>query len=327
MIKVGLIGCGFMGSMHANCYNNIENVKVTAVADVRMDKAQAAAAISGAEVYATGMELIEKADVDVIDICLPTYLHASHALAAMDKVKYVFIEKPVALTEEEGKALIEKAEKTGAQVQVGQVVRFWDGYVELAEFIKTEKYGKVINANFRRLSPLPTWGWDGWLLDAARSGGAGQDLHIHDVDYVLSVFGEPESFYTVRNISGRRNDYVNTVMKYDGFVVSTEGTWALPVTYAFNADYRVVFEKATLECKGGRLHCYTDEGVEEIEFKKPELKGESYAGGNVSDLGGYYYELVYFTDRAAKGEKVKKATLSDAVLSLNFLLKELGKEF
>ena len=149
MLKVGLIGCGFMGSMHANCYNNIEGAKVVAVADLRPEKAEELAKISGAEIFETGKELIEKADVDVIDICLPTYLHAEHALLAMDKVKYVFVEKPVTLTLAEGKALIEKSEKTGAQVQVGQVIRFWDEYVYLKNAIDTGKYGKVIKRTIK----------------------------------------------------------------------------------------------------------------------------------------------------------------------------------
>ena len=184
MLKVGLIGCGFMGSMHANCYNNIPGAKVVAVADLRREKAEELAKISGAEIYETGKELIDQADVDIIDICLPTYLHAQHALWAMDKVKYVFVEKPVTLTAEEGKALIEKSAATGAQIQVGQVIRFWDEYVELKKIAESGKYGKIINANFRRISPIPTWGWEGWLLDQTKSGGAGQDLHIHDVDYL-----------------------------------------------------------------------------------------------------------------------------------------------
>ena len=88
MLKVGLIGCGFMGSMHANCYNNLKDVKVTAVADVRREKAEELSKISGAEIYACGKDLIEKADVDVIDICLPTFLHAEHALLAMEKTGF-----------------------------------------------------------------------------------------------------------------------------------------------------------------------------------------------------------------------------------------------
>ena len=68
---------------------------------------------------------------------------------------------------------------------------------------------------------------------------------------------------------------------------------------------------------------YTDEGASEIKIEKKELVGEAYKGGNVSDLGGYYNELVYFCDRAAKGEKIERAMLSDAVSSLAFVLKEL----
>lgn len=323
MIKVGLIGCGFMGSMHANCYNNIADAKVVAVADVRREKAEELAALSGAAIYATGRELIEKADVDVIDICLPTYLHAEHALLAMDKVKYVFVEKPVTLTLAEGKALIEKAEKTGAQVQVGQVIRFWDEYVELAKIIKSGKLGRVVNANFRRLSPLPTWGWQDWLFDMKKSGGAGQDLHVHDIDYVLSLFGEPVKFYSAKSTLGRENDYVATLMQYGDFVVSVEGTWALPGTYPFTATFRVVFEKGVVENQGGKFLCYTDEGVEEIKIEKVQLEG-GVSGGNVSDLGGYYNELVYFCDKAAKGEAVAEATVKDAVASLDFLLRELA---
>ncbi len=321
MLKVGLIGCGFMGSMHANCYNNIPDAKVVAVADLRREKAEELAKISGADIYETGKELIEKADVDVIDICLPTYLHAEHALLAMDKVKYVFVEKPVTLTLDEGNALIEKAAATGAQVQVGQVIRFWDEYVELAKIVSSGKYGKIVNANFRRISPLPTWGWESWLLDISKSGGAGQDLHIHDVDYVLSILGEPKKFYSVKTPN---NGYVNTVMQYDDCVVGVEGTWDLPENHPFQATFRVVFEKAVIENADGKFMCYTDAGAEEIKIEKVEVKGDGYKGGNVSDLGGYYNELVYFCQKANAGQSIEKATVKDAVASLEFLLRELN---
>ena len=111
MIKVGLIGCGFMGTMHANCYKNIDGVEVAAFADIRREKAEELNKGLNATIYSDGKDLIANADVDIIDICLPTYLHAEYALLAMEKVKYLFVEKPVALTEEQGKTMIEKAEK------------------------------------------------------------------------------------------------------------------------------------------------------------------------------------------------------------------------
>ncbi len=323
MLKVGLIGCGFMGSMHANCYNNIQGVKVTAVADLRPEKAAELAALSGAEIYSDGKDLLALADVDVVDICLPTYLHAEYAMLAMKKVKYVFVEKPVALTAEEGDAMMALAAETGAQVQVGQVIRFWDEYVELAKMVESGVYGKIVNANFRRLSPIPTWGWENWLWDLSKSGGAGQDLHVHDIDYVLSIMGQPCKFYTVKTPD---NGYVNTLMQYKDAVVTVEGTWSLPEDYPFTATFRVVFEKAVVENAGGKFICYKDGKAEEIKIEKQEIAGSAYSGGNVSDLGGYYNELVYFTKQAKKGLPIERATLSDAVESLKFVLSELNFE-
>lgn len=324
MLRVGLIGCGFMGAMHANCYKNIEGVELVALADIRSEKAMNLAVGTQAELYGDGMELIEKADVDVIDICLPTFLHAKYALAAMDKVKYLFVEKPVTLTLEESKALIEKSAETGCQVQVGQVIRFWDEYVALKEMVDAKAYGQVVNANFRRISPRPDWGWNDWLLDTALSGGAAQDLHIHDIDYVLSLFGEPVDFYSIKNTLGEKNSYIHTLMKYENHAVTVEGTWDLPSTHPFEATFRVVFENAVVENAGGKFMLYTTEGAKEIVIEKKQLAGGAAAGGNISDLGGYYNELVYFCEKAAKGEKIECAELSDAVKSLEFLMKELN---
>ena len=323
MIKVGLIGCGFMGAMHFNCYNNIAGVKVVALADVRREKAEELAKSGDIVIFGDGKELIEKAKVDIIDICLPTFLHAEYAISAMDKVKYVFVEKPVALTDEQATAMLEKAENTGVNVQVGQVIRFWDEYVELKKIVESGEYGKVINANFRRLSPRPTWGWKDWLLDYKLSGGAAQDLHVHDTDYILSVFGMPEKIYSTKNDIGEKNSYINTLMLYKDFTVTVEGTWGLPTTRLFEASFRVVFEKATVENAGGKFMLYTDEKSEEIKIEKKKLDGV-VDGGNISDLGGYYNELVYFTDKVKKGEKIEKATLCDAAKSLKFVLGEIN---
>ena len=324
MLKVGLIGCGFMGTMHANCYKNIEGVEIAALADIRREKAEALAEGTNAVIFGDGYDLIANADVDIIDICLPTFLHAEYAMAAMEKVKYLFVEKPVALTRDEGAALIEKAAATGCRVQIGQVIRFWDEYVALKEILDSGKYGKVVNANFRRLSPRPTWGWENWLLDGKRSGGAGQDLHIHDVDYVLSLFGEPKSFQTVRNRIGEARSYVNTLLEYEGFPVSIEGTWDLPASYPFTATFRVVLERAVIENAGAGFMLYTDEGATPIVIEKKALVG-AVEGGNISDLGGYYNELVYFTGKAKAGEAIERATLADGVASLGFVLRELAK--
>ena len=191
------------------------------------------------------------------------------------------------------------------------------------EIVKSKKYGKVVNANFRRISPRPDWGWENWLTDASRSGGAAQDLHIHDTDYVLSVFGQPKKFYSVKNTLGETNSYINTIMQYEDFAVSVEGTWDLPFTHPFEASFRVVFENATVENGANGFMVYTDSCAEKIEIEKKELKG-SVEGGNISDLGGYYNELSYFCNRANNRLPIEQATLENGVSSLKFLKKELS---
>lgn len=322
MLKVGLIGCGFMGTMHANCYKNIPGVELTAVADVRPKKAAGIAAGTSAAIYGDGKDLIARAQVDIIDICLPTYLHAEYALLAMDKVKYLFVEKPVTLTVAESEALLEKSARTGCNVQVGQVIRFWDEYVALRQMIQDKRYGKVVNANFRRISQSPDWGWNNWLHDVSLSGGAAQDLHIHDIDYVLSVFGKPNSLSSIRNKIGEANSYINTVLDFDDFVVGVEGTWALPAAHPFQASFRVVFEDAVVENDGGQFMLYTADGAQPIQIPKKEMVAQGGTQGNISDLGGYYNELVYFTQQAQAGAPITQASLQDAADSLEFLLQK-----
>ena len=310
-----------MGLMHSNCYKIIDGVELVAVADVRDGYAEKCAEGTNAKIYRDGMDLINDAELDIIDICLPTFLHAKYALAAMDKVKYLFIEKPVALTAEEADELIAKAKTTGTQVQVGQVVRFENEYLPLTEIVKSGKYGKVISANFRRLSPCPDWGFENWLHTIERSGGCAMDMHIHDTDYALYLFGKPDKYYSVRNKLGEARSYINTLFVYPETAVSLEGSWALPAERNFEASYRVVFENAVMEYVNDKITLYADGEAKNIEIKKIALEGES--GGNISDLGGYYNELVYFTDKAKTGEAIGEATLESATESLKFLLEEI----
>ena len=98
----------------------------------------------------------------------------------------------------------------------------------------------------------------------------------------------------------------------------------MPESYPFTATFRVVFEKGTVENSGGKFVLYQGDKVTDIKIEKTEIDGDAFKGGNISDLGGYYNELVYFTDCAKNGAKVEKATLKDAVDSLNFVLEEIS---
>lgn len=325
MIKVGLIGCGFMGGMHAACYAALENlgVKVVAVADPRKDFAEKLMT-EGMTYYAEGMDLIEKADVDVIDICLPTDLHTAHAVAAMKAGKHVFVEKPICIKAEEMELLLKTEAETGIKVQVGQVIRQWTEYKWLKETVDSGVYGKVLSGEFTRISGRPDWASENWLHTIERSGGVAVDMHVHDVDFVRYILGEPDRVQAqaYRDEEGVIQ-HINALYGYGNNVgIAVQAGWDYPASFPFTATYRVKFEKATVIHNGG-ITVYPNEGEPFQPEMEEEFQGDNDIGGNVSSLGGYYNELKYFVEGLQGKNDLSVATVSEAIKSIQLVLKEV----
>lgn len=326
MLKVGLIGCGGMGSIHAECWLALKGkVKIAAIADTIPEKANKYAEKCGAKVYLTGDELLKNEELDIVDVCVPTYLHTKYAVDAMKKGCHVFIEKPICLNEEEAKILLETQKETGVKVQVGQVIRFWDEYCWVRDAYKSGKYGEIISGVFQRLSSNPKWSWDNWYNDPERSGTMALDLHVHDVDYVRYLLGgEPDSVMSqaTRNKDGVL-EQIFTNYTYGDAVITVEGCWDYPSDFPFAMNFRIKFEKATAEYFGGKLTVYDVEGG---KFE-PEFNNESDAdvdtGINVSGLGPYGNEIRYFVNEIINGNGPEIAPLSEAIESVRLAWKEI----
>jgi len=96
MIRVGLLGVGFIGATHAACYKNIAGARLVAVADVNREAADRVAAEHGARAYYAVEPLLEDKEVDAVDICLPTFLHEQTVVSAAEAGKHILCEKPIA---------------------------------------------------------------------------------------------------------------------------------------------------------------------------------------------------------------------------------------
>jgi UDP-N-acetylglucosamine 3-dehydrogenase len=126
MLRVGLVGAGMIATAHASAYENLQDqVQVVAVADVMPERAKAMGQRFNAEVFPDGETLIEQAEVDVIDVCTPTFLHAKHTIQACRAKRHVLCEKPMALSLAEADAMIQAAEDNGVTLMIAQVLRFW----------------------------------------------------------------------------------------------------------------------------------------------------------------------------------------------------------
>jgi len=325
MTRVGIIGAGFMGSMHANVYNMLPDVKIVGIADVRGEKAKSLAAKFKAIPYYDPGEIIKKQDISVIDICLPTFLHKEFVVKAAEQGKDILCEKPIALNLKDADEMIDACKKNNVRFMVAHVIRFWNEYNFLKEAYDRGDYGELKSLVCRRLSPTPTWSWQDWLLNDEQSGGALVDLHIHDTDFMLYLIGRnPEKVYSRSTRLESRYSHIFTNFTFDGgLVVSLEGGWDFPSKFPFGMSYTARFEKAVIDFNSNNSPSLV---VYEYSGKVTRPAFESIktdeAGGNVEDLGGYFHEIRYFIEHVSHNKQFNVVTPEDARHSLAVLLME-----
>jgi predicted dehydrogenase len=256
--------------------------------------------------------LLQDPNIDAVDICLPTSLHAPVAIEALRAGKHVLVEKPMALDAESCDRMLAAARGADRVLMVAHVLRFLPVYDALSQAVGSGGLGPPRFAAFRRRCATPTW--SEWLADSSQSGGGVFDLLIHDVDMCLRLFGKPEWVSS----SGYENltsgiDVMEAELKYPGgWSAYISGGWHHPKAYPFTMEYTVVMEDGTLD--------YSSQG------RPPSLYGVD--GGDaqlpISDTDGYAAEIEYFL-RCCQSQSRPEACLpeeSAAAVALMHLLCE-----
>ena len=204
-LRIGLIGCGFMGRTHSNGYNRIQNFfpelryepMLKAVCSRSPEKVKAFAEQWGYESFETDWKkLVERDDIDAIDICTPNDTHAEIALAAAAKGKMILCEKPLARTVAEGQKMVDAIEKAKVANTVWYNYRRIPAVTLAKQIIDSGKLGKIFHfrANFLQdwtISPdLPQGGTGTWRLDVEAAGsGVTGDLLAHCIDTAMWLNG------------------------------------------------------------------------------------------------------------------------------------------
>lgn len=292
-VRVGLIGLGFMGSTHFRIYQSHPLAKVTAIADVdpakRKGDISAVSAnigdgdnripldLAGIQVYEDGMALIADPEVDMVDICVPVYLHKPFAMAAIAAGKAVLCEKPLARTAAEATEIAAAARAARVPFLAGMCVRFWPEYADALARVRSGKTGPVKCATFKRVSPsVAGSGWQDWFMKAELSGGALLDLHLHDVDFIRQLMGMPcaVTAFGVHSIrSDHGIDHVLARFDYgDGRLVTAEGGWSPAKATPFEMSFLIVCEHMTLRLGAdGYKILHEDDRVETPAPAAPDL--------------------------------------------------------
>ena len=196
-LRVGLIGTGSVSRLHLRGYLRFpEIVQPAAVFDVNPDAAAAAAsAAGGVQVFTNIADLLANAQIDAVDIATPHDQHAQLAVAAAQAGKHVFLEKPMAVSMAECRAIIEAAEQAGVTLMIGQHFRHVPSYRGVKRLVETGRLGRVwagridefLPTNIDRTPSRP----GRWYNDKLRAGGGVVITQsTHHIDLFRFFFGD-----------------------------------------------------------------------------------------------------------------------------------------
>ncbi len=314
MLKVAVLGAGGISGAHIPSWIRIPEVELVAICDVMPERLERYKE-TGAKLYTDCEEMFANEEIDIIDICLPTFLHAEYSIKAMERGINVLCEKPVSLDVNDVDRVYETAKANNVKFMIAHVVRFWPEYVVLRDAIVNETYGKMLTGHMIRLGSTPGWSWEDWMKKEECSGLVPFDLHIHDLDYLVYTLGEPSNCITHR-ARFEDHDIINATYEFsDGRFVTCDSWW-YNSGYPFSSGYRFTFEKAVMEYKDGRLIVYPV-GKPAFEVKS-DMEGTDGECINLPATDAYFEEIRYFTDcvLADKAADIVKPEELKTVLNL-----------
>lgn len=319
MIKAGLVGLGGISKVHLDAYRDLEGVTLVAAADVQGEGAPRSSEAKelGAKIYNSIDEMLASEDLDMIDVCTPTPRHKEMVIKGLERGLHVISEKPMSRTYDDCAELVALAEKCKTNYMVAHVVRFMKPYAYLRSLVESGELGKPVHIIMRRISAVPRWSYQDWLIDTKESGGVPLDLSIHDIDFIYSVFGEPRDVRaTYRSYRGKEgfgaNDYISSELIYDDMSVSVIGA-QYNADPAFAAEFSAFFENGMLELKGGKVY----KCGEEISLEEEKI-GEA-TGINISSSSAYTDEIAYFVDCIENGKKPEFITPASSAGSVKLI--------
>jgi predicted dehydrogenase len=289
-IGVCLVGCGFIGSVHAERWRRVAGSRLIACVDVEEDRAKSFEDAYGFERSGVHLDdFLELDSVDVVDVCTPTYTHRDIVLRCLEHSRDVLVEKPIALRISDAREMVRKAQAEGRKLMVAHVLRFWGEYVVAKGLIDSGSIGRPVVARAYRQSTFPAWAWNNWHDHMGKGGGVFVDMSIHDVDFLRWSLGDVEEVYAQGGTYLRRgassHDYTHASLKFKGGAIAyVEGSWTMPEGYPFTTFLEVAGTDGILQVDNMSTATISLYGANRVERLTP------------SERDGYYLEIKAFAD-------------------------------
>ena len=265
-MKIAIVGTGF-GKEHAKLFCKEKLVDEIIVWGRKPEKLKEVEKELGVKTTTNLDDVLNDPTIELVDVCLPTKVHAEYAIKALQAGKHVFVEMPLADTKENGRKILETAKECKRRVFVDLFLQFEYAYQLLNQIKEDNRYGECADFYIRRQTPH--W-WGNLDLD-----NIALSLIHHDIDFVLQLFGKPDSIKVEGHNIRPECSAVTALMSFKNAKATIHADSALANTCPFSVGFEASFEKAFIRYyedgyQDGRtetkLEIFTDEKQEEVKL-------------------------------------------------------------
>ena len=261
MVRIGIIGIGFMGMIHYYGTRKVSGAEVAAICTRDRKKLEGdwtsiqgnfgprggKEDLSHLRRYSRIEDLLADPDIDLVDICLPVQLHKAVSIAALEAGKHVLVEKPISTRLDDATEMVEVGNASGRHFMVAHVLPFFAEFAYAKNAVESGDYGQLHAAHFKRVTSKPMKAYD--LEELKRSGGPGIDLHIHDTHFIQLLFGVPDAVFS-RGSLATDNLATSLTTQYiyndRDLSISCSSGGMSQNGRAFSHGFEIYLEKATL---------------------------------------------------------------------------------
>lgn len=304
-INVGIIGSGMISQVHFNALQTVADATVVAVADLNLDRARQFAAERGIEkVYRTHTELLADQSIDAVVVAIPNRFHAPVSIDALEAGKHVICEKPLALTLEDAKKMIETADRRGLVLAHAEELCFIPKFVRAQELAESGGIGRpyLLRQCEKHDGPYSPWFWK----PEEAGGGIVMDMGCHSIECIRFFLGKKKVKSVMAHMGTylhgeitKEEDHAIIIMEFeDGTVGQAEASWALrggmDSTFEIFGTDGVVYADLL---KGSALRAFSREGFPGDD----ETRGWSYQDYEWLWNNGYPQEDAHFIDCMING--------------------------
>jgi UDP-N-acetylglucosamine 3-dehydrogenase len=242
-VRIAILGAGSMGTVHAAAYATMPDVSVVGVFSRDPARAAAVAAICKAEPVTDAIQLIQRADIDAIDVCLPSATHCDVVVPALEAGKHVFCESPLALDLDQAQRMRDAARSGGRLLQVGLLMRSASEYGHVEAVARSGEHGRLLS--------ITTWRLGSYLHaeapdHKAHYGDPSTELMTFDFDFVHWLMGQPQSLSaSAVRTPGSRPGEISALLSYpNGRHAIVIASGLMPPGSPFTVGFRALFERA-----------------------------------------------------------------------------------